>query len=97
MTEKVIIDGIDVSKCKYYRKEHPDDDCAISRHCEAYGDCDYKNLQLRKQFRNLQVQYEKVVEQNRQLQQELREQTAECEELKIKLMQMNGWKKVNNE
>ena len=30
----------------------------------------------------LQAQYDKVVEQNRQLQQELREKTAECEELK---------------
>ena len=30
----------------------------------------------------LQAQYDKVVEQNRELQQELREKTAECEELK---------------
>ena len=33
-------------------------------------------------FIKLQVQYEKVVEQNRALQAELREKTAECEELK---------------
>ena len=35
----------------------------------------------------MQVQYDKIVEQNKSLQQELREKNAECEELKIKLMQ----------
>ena len=44
-------------------------------------------IDVSKQFRNLQVQYDKVVEQNRQWQAELREKTAECEELKNKLMQ----------
>ena len=39
-------------------------------------------IDVSKQFRNLQVQYEKVVEQNRKLQSELREKTAEYEELK---------------
>ena len=39
-------------------------------------------IDVSKQFRNLQVQYEKVVEQNRKLQSELREKNAECEELK---------------
>ena len=39
-------------------------------------------IDVSKQFRNLQVQYDKVVEQNRELQQELREKSAECEELK---------------
>ena len=39
-------------------------------------------IDVSKQFRNLQTQYEKVVEQNRALQSELREKTAECEELK---------------
>ena len=39
-------------------------------------------IDVSKQFRNLQVQYEKVVEQNRKLQSELREKNAECEEVK---------------
>lgn len=42
-------------------------------------------IDVSKQYRDLQVQYEKVVEQNRQLQQELRDKTAECEELKEQL------------
>lgn len=50
----------------------------------------YKNLI------KLQVQYEKVVEQNRALQAELREKTTECGELKIKLMQAAGWYKTSD-
>ena len=55
MTNKIIIDGINVSE-----------------YCSR-----------------LQAQYEKTVEQNKQLQQRLREMTAECRELKAKLFQFN--------
>ena len=44
----------------------------------------------------MQVQYDKIVEQNKSLQQELREKTAECEELKQALDVIEEYCKEQN-
>lgn len=56
----------------------------------AFKEPHYLTEQGYKNLIKLQVQYEKVVEQNRQLQTELREKTAECEELKNTLDVVKG-------
>lgn len=74
MTKKIIIDGVDVSGCP-----HLDDSEIWGEYPECYIDsyeCDTSPNCLYKQLARLQAQYNAVVEQNKQLQQELA--TCKC-------------------
>lgn len=71
--KKIIIDGVDVSGCNYYA----DYNHCMMRSTECNRDnCYYKQLQ------RLTAQYDKVIEQNKSLQTELKQKEQECEELK---------------
>lgn len=92
MTEKIIIDGIDVSGCICLDEWKHCDIChtliktiGISRNlclleqdlrCETYPNCNYKQRQRSK------AQYDAVVEQNKRLQTELKNLTELVEEAK---------------
>lgn len=69
--EKIIINGIDVSKCKYLRGDYCDlhMENEFLCHCEDYPDCDYKQL-VRK------------TQECEQLKEDYAELEQECEELK---------------
>ena len=82
MTDKLIINGIDVSKCFYIILHNPPTGQgtwggAIHRGaCKVYSkDCKYNKDCYYKQLKRLQNQYNAVVEQNRQLQRELKPKT----------------------
>ena len=83
MTDKeIIIDGVDVSECLHLENGM----CNAERESDGYtcweccdpdsSNCYYKQLQRTK------AQYDKVVEQNKSLQTELKQKEQECEELK---------------
>lgn len=73
MADKVVIDGIDISGCKFYKSNYTEDFNVRIKHycsiqggsCAACSDCDFKqNVQIAKQ---------------------LEEREQECEELKKRL------------
>ena len=93
MTNKIIIDGVDVSECDHYT----DGECyfnyfdGISEgRCTDFKNCDHKQLQRKTaECKNNEIAYKNELEiYNKEclnLTQELEERTAECEELKAKL------------
>lgn len=82
MTDKqeIIIDGVDVSGCHHLDigfqgmwLDSPECDLD-SYECELNPNCYFKQLQ------RTQIQYNKIVEQNKSIQQELQRKIEECEE-----------------
>lgn len=80
MTEKIIINGVDVSGCEFRTTRFLGYEG--QNYCEIYDcvceepigdDCDHKQLQ------RTTVQYNTVVEQNKSLQRELKQKQQECE------------------
>lgn len=87
MTDKeIIIDGVDVSKCKHYKNGS----CGIETltPCLYYKDCYYKQLQKEK-FENLNnrqivASAENLIYENSELYKNLKEKEQECEQIKEK-------------
>lgn len=82
--KEIIIDGVDVSKCKHYgdnifytcNETCTKDGGITCTICEDNPNCNFKQLQ------RTTSQYNAVVEQNKNLQSELKQKEQECEELK---------------
>ena len=55
MTEEIIIDGVDVSKCEFYCEEYctlsndRDERLPFAEKCTGYSDCCYKQLKRKEQ------------------------------------------------
>lgn len=67
---QIIIDGVDVNECLYLINKVCIDDPNYVKECQGHN-CYYKMLQ------RLRNQYDEVIEQNKNLQAELREKTLE--------------------
>ncbi len=86
MTDKIIIDGVDVSECYYFESKRNNDE----NFCRAFAlPCDLGQKPclncFHKQLKCTQNQYNAVVEQNKSLQQELKRKEKGCEELENQL------------
>lgn len=102
MTDKIIIDGVDVAGCEFFDNQ-PEHFCNKDATEYGCGVCDYNHNCLYKRFQRTQQQYNQVVEQNKSLQQEVlesknRELTLslqkielekECEKLETKLKKVS--------
>lgn len=88
--QEIIIDGVDVSGCVNLMDDKTCNLCTTQESgmfCIDNTNCYFKQLQ------RTQIQYNKIVEQNKSIQQELQRKIEECEELKkffhIQNIQMN--------
>ncbi len=79
MTDKIMIDGVDVSECEHYA-EHLQEYIGTNK-CDIYGKCNKEKNCYYKQLQRTQKQYNAVVEQNKNLQQQLKRKEEECEVL----------------
>lgn len=72
MTDKIIIDGVDVSKCRFYVKSTHKLEFNNCGHICKDTECKYKRLWYKKQLTLLKSQYNALLKQNKSLQKELK-------------------------
>ena len=84
--ENIIIDGIDVSKCKHYLNYSIKYDCKLGRYCKLNPNCYFKQFQKEK-FENLNNRQmvesaENLIYENSELYKNLKEKEKALDEIK---------------